>query len=116
MKFLANENFPLASTKYLKSKGFDIKAVGTHFSGITDKEVIELAEKEGRTILTFDRDYGELIFKYGNRPSEGVIYLRLVDYKPKDPGKIEAIVSIKNFETAKKLTVFDGETLRQREY
>jgi predicted nuclease of predicted toxin-antitoxin system len=117
MKFLANENFPLASTKYLKNKGFDIISVGTHFQGITDKEVIELAEKESRTILTFDRDYGELIFKYGNKPSQGVIYLRLVDYKPKDPGKIiETIVSIKNFVTLKKLTVFDGETLRQRDY
>ena len=37
MKFLANENFPLKSTKYLKSKGFDIKAVGTNFKGISDK-------------------------------------------------------------------------------
>jgi predicted nuclease of predicted toxin-antitoxin system len=117
MKFLANENFPLTSTKYLESKGFDIKAIGTHHQGISDKEIIDLAEKEQRTILTFDRDYGELIFKYGNKPSQGVIYLRLLDYKPKDPGKIiEAIISIKNFETLKKLTVFDGETLRQKEY
>jgi predicted nuclease of predicted toxin-antitoxin system len=117
MKFLANENFPLTSTKYLESKGFDIKAVGVHYSGITDKEVIELAEKEKRTILTFDRDYGELIFKFGNKPAEGVIYLRLVDYEPIDPGKIiELIIAIENFETVKKLTVFDGVTLRQKDY
>lgn len=87
MKFLANENFPLASTTYLRDKGFDIKAVGAHFKGISDKEVIEFAEKEQRTILTFDRDYGELIFKYGNKPSQGVIYLRLVDYEPNGTGE-----------------------------
>lgn len=51
MKFLANENFPLASTKYLQGKGFDIKAVGIHFRGISDRAV-ELEEKEQRTILT----------------------------------------------------------------
>lgn len=117
MKFLANENFPLASTKYLQSKGFDVKAVGIHFRGISDKAVIELAEKEQRTILTFDRDYGELIFKYNNKPSQGVIYLRLVDYAPDEPGKIiETIASIKNFQAFKRLTVFDGEVLRQRNY
>jgi predicted nuclease of predicted toxin-antitoxin system len=117
MKFLANENFPLASTKYLQSKGFDIKAVGSHFKGISDKKVIELAEKEQRTILTFDRDYGELILKFGNKPTQGVIYLRLIDYEPSGPGKIiETIASIENFQTVNKLTVFDGEILRQRDY
>jgi predicted nuclease of predicted toxin-antitoxin system len=117
MKFLANENFPLESVKYLKAAGFDIKAIGTHFKGITDKQVIEFAEKEQRTIITFDKDYGELIFKYGNKPSQGVIYLRLEEYGPAEPGKIiENIVSIDKFETAKKLTVFDGTFLRQREY
>ena len=88
MKFLANENFPLDSTDYLKSKGIDIKAVGVHFPGISDKEVIDLAEKEQRTILTFDRDYGELIFKFGSKPEKGVIYLRLDYYESDEPGKI----------------------------
>jgi len=63
MKLLANENFPLDSVIYLREKGFDIKYIGTDLSGILDSEVMEMAEKEDRTILTFDRDYGELIFK-----------------------------------------------------
>ena len=54
MKFLANENFPLDSTLYLKSIGLDIRAVGVDSPGISDKEIIDLAEREGRTILTFD--------------------------------------------------------------
>lgn len=117
MKFLANENFPFHSIVYLQSKGFDIKGVGIDFQGISDKEVIALAEKEQRTILTFDRDYGELIFKYGNKPTQGVIFLRLKKYKPIEPGKIvETIVSLENFKTFKKLSVFDGEILRQRDY
>src|SRR5450432_2924127 len=113
MKFLANENFPIDSTEYLRGKGFDVIAVGSDFFGISDKEVIEIAEKEERTILTFDRDYGELICKFGYKPTQGVIYLRLKKYESDEPGKIiEVIISIENFDTIKKLSVFDGETLR----
>ncbi|MBK8553833.1 MAG: DUF5615 family PIN-like protein [Ignavibacteria bacterium] len=39
-----------------------------------------IAENEKRIILTFDRDYGELIFKYNLKTDEGVIYLRLNKY------------------------------------
>lgn len=47
-----------------------------------------IAIEEGRTILTFDRDYGELIFKYNYKPPSGIIYLRLDKYKADEPGKI----------------------------
>lgn len=117
MKLLANENFPLDSTRYLEKKGFDIVAVGLLFPSISDKEVIEFAEKEQRTILTFDRDYGELIFKYGNKPQQGVIYLRIKNYDSEEPGKIiENLFSLKDFDCVRKLNVFDGEILRQRAY
>ena len=65
MKLLANENFPLTSVKILKDSGFDIMYIGTGFSGILDPEVMQIAIDQKRTMLTFDRDYGELIFKKG---------------------------------------------------
>ena len=76
MKLLANENFPLTSVQFLRSKGHDVLFVGEDFPGISDEEVLEVALKEKRTILTFDRDYGELIFKYQKRLPKGVLYLR----------------------------------------
>ncbi len=63
MKLLANENFPLRSVSYLREKGFDIKAIGVESPSIKDREVMEIAMREDRLILTFDRDYGELIFR-----------------------------------------------------
>ena len=117
MKLLANENFPHASVIYLSSKGYDIKAIGVHNMSISDKEVMEIAIEEERTILTFDRDYGELIFKYAYTPPMGVIYLRLEDYGPEDPAKIiEYLFSNKEFETLRKLTVVDYDSIRQRSY
>jgi len=57
MKLLANENFPLMSVKLLRQFGYDIKAIGENDPSIEDKQVIDLAIKENRLILTFDKDY-----------------------------------------------------------
>jgi predicted nuclease of predicted toxin-antitoxin system len=117
MKLLANENFPLDSYHYLKLKNYDIKSVGVDYAGFKDEEVMELAINEGRIILTFDKDYGELIFKHGYKPEQGVIFLRLEAYESDEPGKIiEQMLTTAHFETERKLTVFDGKFIRQRAY
>ncbi len=64
--FLANENIPLKSIKILREKGYDVKAIIEKFPGISDKEVLKIAKNENRIILTFDRDYGKLLFKKKN--------------------------------------------------
>jgi predicted nuclease of predicted toxin-antitoxin system len=55
MKFLANENFPRTSIEILSKAGYDIIGIGIDYSGILDVEVIEIAQKENRTILTFEK-------------------------------------------------------------
>jgi len=77
MRLLANENFPYKSIFYLKSKGYDITSIGMDNPSIKDSEIMTIAMAEERTILTFDRDYGELIFRNNYKPEKGVIYLRL---------------------------------------
>ncbi|MEQ9299733.1 MAG: DUF5615 family PIN-like protein [Cyclobacteriaceae bacterium] len=56
MKFLANENIPIASVEQLLSQGFDITAIGTNSPSITDREVMEISVVENRTIITYDSD------------------------------------------------------------
>jgi hypothetical protein len=75
---------------------------------------MELAQKEERLIITFDRDYGELIYKHNYQPEQGVLYVRLLEYLPEEPGKIvHQLHSIFKLETSKRLTVV-GPTTRQR--
>lgn len=62
LKLLANENFPLASVRILREKGYDVCAIGTDYSGVKDEMVMQIAMKVERLILTFDRDYGEADF------------------------------------------------------
>jgi predicted nuclease of predicted toxin-antitoxin system len=117
MRLLANENFPLRSVHILKAAGFDIKVVGVEFAGITDREVLEIAVREERTILTFDRHYGELIFRHGYRPPSGVIYLRWRQFGPEDPGRYLAeLLASSKIDFSRALTVIDQDSIRQRKY
>ncbi|HXC03621.1 MAG TPA: DUF5615 family PIN-like protein [Bacteroidia bacterium] len=117
MKFLSNENFPLSSSLFLRQNGHDVVMIGLDFKGITDQEVIALANLQKRTILTFDADYGELIFKHNRKPEEGVIFLRLLVFLPDEPGRIvHKIVSSASFDTKRALTVIDTDAIRQRRY
>lgn len=117
MKLLADENFPLASVRYLRSKGFDILYIGEENPSILDPEVMRLAIEQERTILTFDRDFGELIFREGTKPEKGVIYLRLDSYRPDDPGiLIEQLIHSGDHEFENAITVIDERGIRQRKY
>jgi len=117
MRLLANENFPLKSAEILKAKGFDITTVGVELQGITDREIMEIAIREKRTIVTFDRHYGELIFRHGYRPASGVIYLRWNRFSPEDPGRYLAdLLTSTKIDFSQALTVIDEDTIRQRRY
>ncbi|MBI3510334.1 MAG: DUF5615 family PIN-like protein [Bacteroidetes bacterium] len=117
MRLLANENFPLASTIFLRGKGHDVIAIGSDFLGFTDVAIITLANADQRTILTFDADYGELIFKLGLKPAKGVIYLRLQEFSPSEPGEIiHTIIADPDFNAENTLTVIERDGIRQRKY
>ena len=70
---LADENFPLSSYNLLQNRGYDIEHILLNQPGIPDEEVINIAIESDRIILTFDSDIGELVFKFGYKPT-GVIY------------------------------------------
>lgn len=117
MRLLANENVPLASVRILTESGHDVVVIGQDLAGITNKEVIDIAVKQERTIITFDRDYGELIFKKGLRPKSGVIYLRWFEFLPEEPGEyLVQLFFTGDLVFENKLTVISESDMRQRSY
>lgn len=82
MKFLADENFPRAAVLLLRQTGFDIAAIAETHSGIPDNEVLALASVERRTLLTFDKDFGELAFRRGVPAASGIILFRTASLTP----------------------------------
>ena len=88
MHFLANENFPFPSMKILRMVGYEVKSIAEDNFGISDEEVLRIAVEEQLIILTFDRDYGELIFKYKMQPPPAVVYFRLKGDNPQAAAQI----------------------------
>ena len=88
MKFLANENIPAPSVQLLRQAGFEVAYIADEVSGIDDAAVLQLACDEQRIILTFDRDYGELIFKLHYPSPAGIIYLRFEPEFSTHPGEV----------------------------
>jgi len=77
MRLLANENFPKEAVDALRKQGHDVKWVRTDCPGISDRQVLSLAQSENRLLLTFDKDFGELAFRAGLPATTGVILFRI---------------------------------------
>ncbi len=76
MHFLADENFPAAAIEALRGKGYDTASVRTDAPGSSDENVLARSVSEERILLTFDKDFGELVFHRGAEASRGVVLFR----------------------------------------
>jgi predicted nuclease of predicted toxin-antitoxin system len=115
IKFLANENFPFPSIKLLRSNGFEVLSIGEEYSGISDEQVLKIAVEKKLVILTFDRDYGELIFKYMKENPPAVIYFRTKGEHPTYSGKVLIELLRKpEFKLIGFFTVIEETGIRQR--
>ena len=88
IKLLANENFPMPAIRRLRVGGVDVVAVREVMPSASDKAVLEFARREQRWIVTFDRDYGDLIFKEGLLPPPTILYFRQEPYPPEYPADL----------------------------
>ncbi|MBK7929720.1 MAG: DUF5615 family PIN-like protein [Bryobacterales bacterium] len=82
MKFVADENFPRDALRLLRQSGFDVASIAETKPGLPDTEVLGIASAEGRTLLTFDKDFGDLAFRQGLPASCGVILFRTGSLTP----------------------------------
>jgi predicted nuclease of predicted toxin-antitoxin system len=94
-KLLANENFPLPAVRLLREAGVDIQTVLDVMPAASDEDVLAYARREQRWIVTFDRDYGDLVFRKGMPPPPAIIYLRQEAYSPEKPAElVKAILAM----------------------
>jgi predicted nuclease of predicted toxin-antitoxin system len=77
-RFLANENFAGASVAMLRSRGLDVAWVREEAPSSDDRAIMAWATRSNRVILTFDHDYGDLVFRHG-LAAPGVVFFRLPD-------------------------------------
>jgi predicted nuclease of predicted toxin-antitoxin system len=75
MRFLADESCDFAVVHALRANGHDVLAVSEVTPRAEDFEVIRLAVREKRILLTEDKDFGRLVYSHGQK-TLGVIFLR----------------------------------------
>ena len=77
MRLLADENIPLQTVRALRSAGHDVYSATEADPGAPDQELLERAIREDRLVVTFDRDFGEVVVRGRQKPEAGVLLLRI---------------------------------------
>lgn len=84
MNLLADENIPASIVRALLDDGHDVVWIRNEAPGIPDIEVLHLAHRKNRIILTFDKDFGELAVRDRVAPCRGIILVRVFQKTPLD--------------------------------
>jgi predicted nuclease of predicted toxin-antitoxin system len=77
VRICANENISADCVIALRNSGHDVLWIREASPGATDDEVLACARNEERLLLTFDKDFGQLVFQRGATASHGIILLRI---------------------------------------
>jgi len=84
MKVLLDQDVYALTERFLKALGHDVQTASeAGLSTADDSVLLERAQKQGRILVTRDRDFGGLVFVRGE--GAGVVYLRV------NPATIHAV-------------------------
>jgi predicted nuclease of predicted toxin-antitoxin system len=112
---LADENIPRATVMLLRKAGMDVCSASEDMPGAKDTALLERARSEERLLLTFDRDFGELIFRRKHQPPPAVVYLRFVPATPEEPASVlQQLLHHAEIELEGRFTVVMRDQVRQR--
>ena len=78
MKLLVDVGVGLLCEQWLRVAGHDVVAIRQFDPAMPDLDILALAVKEQRLVITMDKDFGELVHRSGQRQC-GVLLLRLDD-------------------------------------
>jgi predicted nuclease of predicted toxin-antitoxin system len=75
VRLLADESCDFAVVRALRGAGHDVVAVAEIAAQSSDEEIIRLALRERRVLVTEDKDFGQMVFAAG-KATLGVVFLR----------------------------------------
>ncbi|GIW42747.1 MAG: hypothetical protein KatS3mg077_0029 [Candidatus Binatia bacterium] len=65
MKILADEGVDRPVVERLRQDGHEVRYVAEIEPGISDDNILDLANREGAVLLTADKDFGEFVISSG---------------------------------------------------
>jgi predicted nuclease of predicted toxin-antitoxin system len=77
LRIVADENVPGETVDAMRADGHEVTWMVTDGPGTRDDVILAQAQAENRIVMTFDKDFGELVFRQVMPASSGIILLRL---------------------------------------
>lgn len=114
MRCLANENFPRAAVEALRANGSDVTWIRTEAPGSKDVDVLAMAVRENRILVTFDKDFGELAWRAKLPAASGIILFRIPMPEPGGAGKKLAARIEERDDWAGHFSVIEPQRIRMR--
>jgi predicted nuclease of predicted toxin-antitoxin system len=90
MNLLADESVDRPIVERLRHEGHTVHYIAEMEPGISDDEVLEIANNEASPLLTADKDFGELVYRQ-HQLMTGVILIRLAGLSPLQKAEIVAL-------------------------
>lgn len=81
MHFVADENIDWPIIERLRADGHSVLAVVELSPGITDPDVLAIANQQNAVLLTADKDFGELVYRQ-MQLFTGLVLVRLAGVAP----------------------------------
>jgi predicted nuclease of predicted toxin-antitoxin system len=95
MIFLADENFPRPAVAALREGGLDVLWIAETNPGAPDDDVLARCVATERTLLTFDKDFGELAYRRGLPATCGIVLFRITPQSPNEIAEL-AVTAIRS--------------------
>lgn len=74
---LLDENLPRSAAEALARAGHDVLHVAQAEAAADDRRVLAMARVQRRMLVTFDADFGDLVYRLGEPAPPAILYLRL---------------------------------------
>jgi len=114
MRIIANENISGTAIRLLRERGHDVISVKESLKGAPDATILGRAQAEGRLLITQDKDFGELAFRFRLPAQSGVVVFRPSGKSPEaDSERIREVLEARS-DWAGHFTVVDEVKIRMR--
>ena len=113
MRFLVDENIPPDCVRQLRKANHDVISILEAGMGTPDESVMSAARQHNRILVTFDSDFGRLIYAKQKPPPPRVIFLRFEPVIPEEVSRaLLDLIDTENIEGNYTTVVRNG--VRQR--
>lgn len=114
MNFVADEGIDTQIVARLRQEGHQVWYVAEMAPGVSDTAVLNLANQETAVLLTFDKDFGDLVYRQ-QRVTQGIVLLRLHGLPAEQKADLViAMVQRHSSELPKAFTVLTPQKVRIR--